>query len=239
MQLKSMIICGTAAIALGFASAAQAQTLAPAPAAPAAAPAPQPPQFPNMTFFITSTPGPDGANLGGLEGADKHCQDLAAKAGAGAKTWRAYLSQQAEGGKPAVNAKDRIGNGPWANAMGTRISANVDDLHNSYRNPIDTETGLTETGRRVPSRLFIVNMHDILTGTMADGTAPPPDKDLTCGNWTKGGDGSAMVGHHDRMGLRDDAPSRSWNASHPSRGCSNAQLRASGGNGLFYCFAAN
>lgn len=200
----------------------------------------QPPQFPNMTFFITSSPGPDGANLGGIEGADRHCQALATKAGAGAKTWRAYLSQQAMDGKPAINAKDRIGKGPWANAFGTVIANNVADLHDSYKNRINTETGMTETGKLVMSRLFLINQHDILTGTMEDGTAPPAGKDMTCGNWTKGGDeGAAMVGHHDRMGLRDDAPSRSWNASHPSRGCSMPRLRQSGGGALFYCFAAN
>lgn len=199
----------------------------------------QPPQFPNMTFFITSSPGPDGANFGGLEGADKHCQTLAAKAGAGSKTWRAYLSQQAVDGKPAVNAKDRIGKGPWANAAGTIIASSVEELHDTYKNKIDTDTGLTETGKKIPSRLFVINQHDILTGSLADGTAPPAGKDMTCGNWTKGGEGSAMVGHHDRMGLRDDVPSRSWNAAHPSRGCSNPALKSSGGNGLLYCFAAN
>ncbi len=208
-------------------------------AGPAAAQQP-PPQFPNMTFFITSTPGPNGANFGGLEGADKHCQALAAKAGAGSKTWRAYLSQQAMGGKPAVNAKDRIGNGPWSNAQGTLIAANTADLHDTFKNWIGTDTGLTETGKKIMSREFVINQHDILTGTQADGTAPPAGKDMTCGNWTNGSDqGSAMVGHHDRAGLRDDAPSRSWNASHPSRGCSNPQLKRSGGNGLLYCFAAN
>lgn len=197
-----------------------------------------PPQYPNMTFFITSASGPDGANFGGLQGADKHCQDLAAKAGAGSKTWRAYLSTQAEGGKPAVNARDRIGKGPWVNTEGEQIGASVDDLH-SDANKINVDVGRAETGRRIPSRLFVVNQHDILTGSSADGRALPADKDMTCGNWTKNGEGSAMVGHHDRMGLRDDAPSKSWNASHPSRGCSPAALKSSGGAGLLYCFAAN
>jgi hypothetical protein len=214
-----------ATFALGFAGAAQAQ-------------APQPPQYPNMTFFVTSAPGPNGANFGGLDGADKMCQDMAAKAGAGGKTWRAYLSQQAMDGKTAVNAKDRIGKGPWANIDGVVIAASVDDLHNPDKNKINVDTAMTETGKKVPSRLFVVNMHDVLTGTNADGTAPAPDKDMTCGNWTKAGEGSAMVGHHDRMGLRDDAPSKSWNASHPSAGCDNPSLRRTGGNGLFYCFAA-
>ncbi|HEY8580756.1 MAG TPA: lectin [Beijerinckiaceae bacterium] len=200
----------------------------------------QQPQYPEMSFFITSQPGPDGANFGGLDGADKHCQALATKAGAGSKTWRAYLSTQASDGKPAVNARDRIGKGPWRNAVGTLIASNVDDLHDSYKVNINTDSGLTETGKKVMSREFVVNQHDILTGSQADGTAPPPGKDMTCGNWTLGGEtGSAMVGHHDRMGLKDDPPSRSWNAAHPSRGCSNPQLKLSGGNGLLYCFASN
>jgi hypothetical protein len=215
-----------AALAAPFAwsSPAQAQT--------------PPPQYPNMTFFLTSTSGPDGANFGGIDGADKHCQDLAAKAGAGGKTWRAYLSTQAEGGKPAINARDRIGKGPWVNTEGQEVAASVDELH-SDKNKIDVELGRSENGRRIPGRLFVVNQHDILTGSTADGRAFPADKDMTCGNWTKNGEGAAMVGHHDRMGLRDDAPSKSWNASHPSRGCSAAALKSSGGAGLLYCFAAN
>ncbi len=223
--MKTLAVLSGAVLALGLVSAAHAQQ--------------QPPQFPDMTFFITSQPGPDGANFGGIEGADKHCQDLAAKAGAGGKTWRAYVSQQAMDGKPAVNARDRIGKGPWHNAMGTRVAANLEDLHDTYKSGIDTDTGLTETGKKVPSRLFLINQHDILTGTQADGTAPPPGKDLTCGNWTKNKEGSAMVGHHDRMGLRDDAGSRSWNASHPSAGCDRPSLVRTGGNGYLYCFAAN
>lgn len=197
-----------------------------------------PPQFPNMTFFITSTSGPNGADFGGIEGADKHCQALAAKAGAGNKTWRAYLSVQGLNGAKAINARDRIGKGPWVNATGVQIAASVDDLH-SDNNKINEETGLAENGRRIPSRLYVVNQHDILTGTMTDGTAPPAEKDLTCGNWTSGGEGAALVGHHDRMGTRDDAPSKSWNSSHLSRGCSADALKRSGGAGLLYCFAAN
>jgi len=197
-----------------------------------------PPQFPEMTFFVTSAGGPEGANFGGLEGADRHCQTLAAKAGAGAKTWRAYLSTQALGGATAVNARDRIGKGPWVNARGVQIAASVEDLH-SPNNKISAETVVAETGRLIPSRLYTVNQHDILTGSQADGTAFPPDKDMTCGNWTKGGEGSAMVGHADRMGLRDDDASKSWNTSHPSRGCSSPALVTTGGAGLLYCFAAN
>jgi len=197
-----------------------------------------PPQFPDMTFFITSTGGGDGANFGGIEGADRHCQALATKAGAGGKAWRAYLSTQEADGKPAINARERIGKGPWVNAKGVQIAASVDDLH-SDGSKINTETGLAENGRMIPSRLFVVNQHDILTGSTADGRAHPAGKDMTCGNWTKNDEGSAFVGHHDRMGLRDDAPSKSWNASHPSRGCSLDKLKASGGAGLVYCFAAN
>lgn len=197
-----------------------------------------PPQFPNMTFFITSVGGPQGANFGGLEGADRHCQTLGAKAGAGGKTWRAYLSTQAVGGATAVNARDRIGKGPWVNATGVQIAASVEDLH-SDNNKLTAATSVAETGRLIPSRLYTVNQHDILTGTQADGTAFPPDKDMTCGNWTKNGEGSAMVGHTDRMGLRDDAPSKSWNTSHPSRGCDLPALITTGGAGLLYCFAAD
>ena len=224
MPRKTCLALFTASAAFAWSSVAQAQT--------------PPPQFPNMTFFLTSTSGPDGANLGGIEGADKHCQDLAAKAGAGGKTWRAYLSTQAEGGKPAIDARDRIGKGPWVNTEGQEVAASVDELH-SDKNKIDVELARSENGRRIPGRLFVVNQHDILTGSTADGRALPPDKDMTCGNWTKNGEGAAMVGHHDRMGLRDDAPSKSWNASHPSRGCSAAALKSSGGAGLLYCFAAN
>ena len=199
---------------------------------------PAPPQFPNMTFFISSASGPKGADFGGVEGADKHCQALAAKAGAGSKTWRAYLSVQATGGATAINARDRIGKGPWVNVLGVQIAASVDDLH-SVNNKIDNETGLTETGRRIPGVGFVVNQHDVLTGSTADGNAPPPDKDMTCGNWTKSGEGSAIVGHADRKGLRYDINSISWNNAHPSRGCSADMLKSSGGAGLLYCFAAN
>jgi hypothetical protein len=197
-----------------------------------------PPQFPNMTFFITSTSGPKGADFGGIAGADRHCQTLAARAGAGGKTWRAYLSVQAVGGATAVNARDRVGKGPWVNAIGVQIAANVDDLH-ADTNKIDNETGLTETGRRIPGVGFVVNQHDVLTGSTADGRAPPADKDATCGNWTKSGEGAAIVGHSDRKGLRYNAPSISWNSAHPSRGCSADNLKSSGGAGLLYCFAAN
>lgn len=205
-------------------------------AMPAAAQQP-PPQFPDMSFFITSEPGPKGADFGGIEGADKHCQTLGAKGGAGAKTWRAYLSTQAADGKPAINARDRIGPGPWVNAYGQPIAANIEELHTPAGNKISEETAYAETGRRIPGRFFVVNQHDVLTGSTEDGRAFPADKDMTCGNWTKSGEGSAMVGHHDRRGLRDDAASRSWNTSHPSRGCGLEALKSSGGAGLLYCFA--
>jgi hypothetical protein len=185
-------------------------------------------QIEDMSFFTTSAGPGDGANLGGLAGADAHCQSLAGTAGAGGKTWRAYLSTGAE------NARDRIGAGPWQNAEGIVIAANVEELH-SDANAISKETALTETGGTVNGRGDSPNRHDILTGSNADGTA----NENTCGDWTLNGEGSAMVGHHDRMGLRDDAPSKSWNASHPSRGCSQADLQGTGGDGLFYCFAAN
>ncbi len=193
-----------------------------------------PPQFPDMTFFITSKAGPDGANLGGLEGADKMCQTMAAVAGAGGKTWKAYLSTQGAG---AVNARDRIGKGPWKNAKGVQIAADLDELHKDAKLSIDN--ALTEGGRKLAGAGFNNNVHDILTGSDMEGKALPADKDMTCGNWTKGGEGSAMVGHSDRMGLRDDVPSHSWNSSHPSRGCSLPQLNATGGGALLYCFASN
>ncbi len=191
----------------------------------------------NMTFFITSVGSGNGADFGGLAGADKHCQSLAAAVGAGKHKWRAYLSMSAAGGKPAVNARDRIGKGPWQNAKGVVIAKNVADLHG--KNNLTKETALTEKGSVVNGRGDTPNMHDILTGSQPDGTAFAGSDDRTCGNWTKSGEGAAMVGHHDRQGLRDDDASRSWNASHPSRGCSLDNLKSSGGAGLLYCFAAN
>jgi len=193
----------------------------------------------DMTFFITSAGPGNGADLGGLEGADRHCQQLAEAAGAGGRTWRAYLSAQASGGAPAVNARDRIGEGPWQNAEGVVIAGDLEELHDG--NNLNKETALTESGELVNGRGDSPNRHDILTGSQPDGTAFAGGDDRTCGNWTlSGAEGAAMVGHHDRMGLRDDAPSRSWNSSHPSRGgCGQEALRGTGGDGLFYCFAAN
>jgi hypothetical protein len=192
---------------------------------------------PEMGFFITSTGPGNGGDLGGLHGADAHCQALAEDAGAGHRTWRAYLSTQATDSAPAVNARDRIGNGPWANAKGTVIARDVDDLH--YNNAAITyEHALDENGDTVNSGVFgdSPNKHDILTGTRIDGTAFPPGEDRTCSNWTSSGEGSAMVGHHDRYAFR--TPGSSWNAAHPSRGCSQEALVGTGGAGLFYCFAA-
>jgi hypothetical protein len=192
----------------------------------------------NMSFFITSTGPGNGADLGGLEGADAYCQQLADAVGAGSKTWRAYLSTQEEGGTPAENARDRIGQGPWQNAEGTVVAANIDELHGA--NKLDKSTALDETGEQVNGRGDEPNRHDILTGSQPDGTAFAAGEDRTCSNWTSSGDGAAMVGHHDRMGLRDDAPSKSWNSSHPSRGgCSQEALQGTGGDGLFYCFVAD
>ena len=191
-----------------------------------------------MTFFLTSAGPGKGADLGGLEGADRLCQQLAQ---AGGKTWRAYLSTQASGGAQAVNARDRIGAGPWKNAKGETI-ANVDDLH-SANNKISKQTALSEKGEMINGRTDTPNRHDVLTGSQPDGRAFPAAEDRTCGNWTKSGAGAAMVGHHDRQGLRDDDASKSWNSSHPSRGpdggCSQADLKSTGGDGLFYCFATN
>ncbi len=191
-----------------------------------------------MTFFVTSTNPGNGANFGGLAGADAHCQSLAQAAGAGQRTWHAYLSASAADGSPAVNARDRIGRGPWQNAQGVVIARNVEELHGE--NNITKQTALTERGAVVNGRGDTPNMHDILTGSQPDGTAFAGPEDRTCGNWTRGGaEGSAMLGHHDRIGLRDDAASRSWNSSHPSRGCNMEALRSTGGAGLLYCFAVN
>jgi hypothetical protein len=192
-----------------------------------------------MTFFVTSTGMGKGADLGGLAGADAHCQQLAEAAGAGGHTWRAYLSTSATAGQPAVNARERIGKGPWQNAKGVVVANDVAHLHGDSNN-LNKETGLDECGMPVKGRGDQPNMHDILTGSQADGTAFAGAEDRTCGNWTSSTTGAAMVGHHDRVGLDDSAAARSWNTSHPSRGgCSIEALASSGGAGLFYCFAAD
>jgi hypothetical protein len=188
-----------------------------------------------MTFFITSAGPGNGANLGGIAGADAHCEKLAAAAGAGNRTWRAYLSTSESGGKKVVNARDRIGPGPWRNAKGVQIATNVEDLH-SDNNKLTKETQLNEKGEVVNGRGDTPNRHDILTGSQLDGTAFTDGADHTCQNWTGSGDGSAQVGHHDRQGGGQNPTS--WNSAHASRGCSQENLRGTGGDGLFYCFAA-
>ncbi len=201
----------------------------------------QAPQAPDMTFFVTGAGPGKGADLGGIEGADRYCQELAQRAGAGGKTWRAYLSTQAADGKPALDARDRIGRGPWQNFKGEVVAQNVDDLH-SDNNKLGAPASLSERGAIIPGVGYAPNRHDVLTGSQADGRAFPAGEDRTCRNWTSSTQGTAMLGHIDRKGLRDDAASRSWNSSHPSRGpdggCSQADLRGTGGDGLFYCFAA-
>jgi hypothetical protein len=179
------------------------------------------PPTPPMTFFLTSVGLGQGANLGGLAGADAHCQKLA---GAGGRTWRAYLSTQ---GPNAVNARDRIGKGPWHNARGTLVGQNIEEMH-GMGHRFTPMTMLDEQARMIPGSGFAPNRHDILTGSRPDGTAYPAGDDMTCNNWTSGSTGKARVGHHDRA---------AWNSTHDSQGCSQPQLQASGGDGLFYCFA--
>ena len=231
---KAFIVAALALAPLVVTSGVQAQQQ------PAAAP--QLPQAPDMTFFVTGAGPGKGADLGGIEGADQYCQMLAQRHGAGAKTWRAYLSTQAADGKPAINARDRIGKGPWQNAKGVVVAKSVDDLHSDSNN-ITKQTNLSEKGEVINGRGDTPNRHDILTGSQPDGTAFAGDQDRTCKNWTSSTQGSAMLGHADRIGLQDDAPSKSWNSSHPSRGngggCSQPDLKSTGGDGLLYCFAVN
>lgn len=194
-----------------------------------------------MTFFITSQPVGNGGDLGGLAGADSHCQNLASAAGAGGRTWHAYLSTQAPklADPGFVNARDRIGTGPWQNAKGEVIARNVDELH-SAKNNITKLSALDENGKPVNGRGDTPNKHDMLTGSRPDGTAFPgaPFADMSCGNWTKSSaDGSAMTGHHDRIGPIDAAWASSWNSTHPTLGCSQEKIRPTGGDALFYCFA--
>lgn len=200
--------------------------VAPAQAQPAA-----------MTFFVTSSGPGKGADLGGLAGADAHCTRLAQAAGSSGKTWRAYLSTQ---GAHAVNAKDRVGAGPWQNAKGVVVAKNIADLHSASNN-INKDTALSESGAAINGRGDTPNRHDILTGTQSDGTAFAAGEDRTCSNWTSSTTGAVMVGHHDRKGLNESAPMLSWNSSHPSRGpvggCSQSDLKSTGGDGLLYCFA--
>jgi hypothetical protein len=189
------------------------------------------------SFFVTSAGSGKGADLGGLAGADAHCQSLAQAAGAGAKTWRAYLSAHATANSPVVNARDRIGNGPWQNAKGVVIAKGVDELHGA--NNLTKQTALTEKGDVVNGRGDTPNEHDALTGSTAEGRAFPANLSLTCGNWTSSTFGSAELGHTDRQGLTDTDIAKSWNSSHMSRSCSQPDLVATGGAGRFYCFATN
>jgi hypothetical protein len=217
--IASTAVASATLLSLGMTGAAHAQAAA-------------------MTFFITSSGPGKGADLGGLTGADAQCQKLAQAVGATGKTWHAYLSTQGQG---AVNAKDRIGKGPWQNAKGVVVAKDVADLHGG--NNLTKQTALNEKGEVVNGRGDTPNRHDILTGSQADGTAFAGTDDRTCGNWTSSTQGAAMLGHSDRTGLDESAPAKSWNASHPSRGaeggCSQADLKSTGGDGLLYCFAVN
>ena len=191
----------------------------------------------SMSFFLTSKGPGDGANLGGLAGADAHCQMLAESADAGEKTWRAYLSTSGSDGEAAVNARDRIGTGPWSSANGVQVASDVADLH-SDANKLSKENSISERGDVINGRGDSPNRHDILTGSNLNGTAFSDDQDHTCRDWTySGSDGSAQVGHHDRTG--GGANPSSWNNAHGSRGCSQSDLQGTGGDGLFYCFVPN
>ncbi len=190
---------------------------------------------PPMSFFVTSVGKGNGADLGGLAGADAHCQALAKAAGSTYTTWRAYLSTTLPGGDAGVSARDRIGNGPWYNAKGVMVARNVEELHGN--NNVTKQTALTEKGAVVSGRGDPVNNHDILTGSDPDGRFSTAGGDTTCGNWTKSADGSAIVGHHDRIGLKDTWHMKAWGSSHGTIGCSQDALRKTGGAGLFFCFA--
>jgi hypothetical protein len=219
--MRSSILASAALLALLSSGSAQAQQA-------------------NMTFFVTSEGPGKGGDLGGLAGADAHCQKLATAVGAGGKTWHAYLSSSTNAANPGatVNARDRIGRGPWQNAKGVVIATSVEDLH-SEANKITKESGLTEKGAVVNGVGDTPNMHDMLTGSGTDGKALPDNVNLTCNNWTSSQYGSAIVGHVDRRGNADTVFQHSWNSAHMSRGCTQPDLIATGGNGLFYCFAAN
>jgi len=223
LPLKTLAFC-FAALALQAAQPAAAQSA-------------------NATFFVTSTGIGNGGNLGGVAGADNHCQELAQAAGMGApKVWHAYISTQAADGQPAINARDRIGKGPWQNTKGVVIAKDVADLH-SANNNLTKQTALSEKGDVINGFGDTPNRHDVLTGSQMDGTAFAAETDRTCRNWTSSTQGAAMLGHADRKGLRDDDASKSWNSSHPSRGpdggCSQNDLKSTGGAGLLYCFAVN
>lgn len=222
ITMRSSILASAALLALVLGGAAQAQDAA------------------NMTFFVTSEGPGKGGDLGGLAGADAHCQKLAAAVGAGNKTWHAYLSSSTNAANPGatVNARDRIGRGPWQNAKGVVIATSVEDLH-SASNKISKESGLTEKGTVVNGVGDTPNQHDMLTGSSMDGRAMPDNVNLTCNNWTSGQFGAAIVGHVDRKGNADTIFQHHWGSSHMSRGCTQPDLVATGGNGYFYCFAVN
>ena len=218
-KLQLSILAATAFVSLGAVANAQ-----------------QAPQAPNMTFFVTSAGPGKGADLGGLAGADAHCQQLATTVGAGGKTWRAYLSTNAGAQGGPVNARDRIGKGPWQNSKGVVVAKDVDDLHSAGNN-LNQQTSLTERGNMIAGVGMTPNWHDAMTGSQADGHAFPANLNLTCNNWTSSTFGSTMLGHIDRT-PKTPANLESWNAAHMSRSCSQPDLIATGGNGLFYCFAA-
>ncbi len=222
LTLRSSLIASAALLALFCGSSAQAQQAA------------------NMTFFVTSEPIGKGGDLGGMEGADAHCQQLAQSVGAGGHTWHAYLSSSTNAANrgATVNARDRIGKGPWQNVRGVVIATSVEDLH-SDGNKITKESGLTEKGGVVNGVGDTPNQHDMLTGSDMQGRAMPDNLNLTCNNWHSGQYGSAIVGHVDRRGNADTVFQHSWNSAHMSRGCTQPDLIATGGNGLFYCFATN
>jgi hypothetical protein len=218
-RFGSLLLAAVASTALGLPTTAQAQQA-------------------EMSFFVTSAGKGNGADLGGIAGADAHCQALAKSAGSTSTNWHAYLSTTEPGGTAGVNARERIGNGPWKNAKGVVVATNVENLHSEKVN-INKQTALTEKGEVVSGRGDAVNAHDILTGSDPQGNYSTAGGDTTCGNWTKSGEGSAIVGHHDRAGLKDTRHMNSWNSSHGSRGCSQDQLKSSGGAGMIYCFRTN
>jgi hypothetical protein len=229
----STVVAAVFLVSAGLAAPAFAQDKAKAKAKPAQK------GGGDMTFFVTSAGKGNGADLGGLEGADAHCNALAKAAGSKRTNWKAYLSTTAPGGDPGVNARDRIGKGPWRNAKGQVVASNVAQLH-SAKNNLNKKTALTEKGEVVQGSGDKPNQHDILTGSDSAGMYSTAGGDTTCGNWTKSGEGSAIVGHHDRMGLKKESwHMKSWNSSHGSRGCSQENLVSTGGAGLFYCFAPN
>ncbi len=219
-RIGSLLLAAVASAVMGLTTAAQAQQA-------------------DMSFFISSVGKGNGADLGGLAGADAHCQALARAAGSTSTEWRAYLSTTEPGGNAGVNARDRIGSGPWKNAKGVVVATNLDNLHSAAAN-ITKQTALNEKGDGIAGSGETPNMHDILTGSDPQGQYSTAGGDTTCGNWTKSGDGSAIVGHHDRAGLQKTTRHMtSWNSAHGSRGCSQDQLKASGGAGLIYCFRTN